>query len=188
MKYLYSIIIVALFGVCQNIIYGQYDASYNKNDLSFGIGTKLNIEFGYRRTPDFKLSLTGGVSYNALIDNNYGISPTIHGGLLFFNKGTIGANQDMKWYQIQTHVFLNTTAVFQLDKLDFNQLTNPVPLYHFSEFTANPLLSPFKSSLSYGMNLILVHDRKLQRVGFFNVNFAGRFQVSYYNDGGPLLS
>lgn len=179
------LIFFLLFGMqclsCQN------DFSQNNNDFSLGFGVKLNLEFSYKYTPDFKLGVTTGMSYNAFIDNTYGISPTLHAGLLFFNSRSIGANQAKKWYKIQTHGFVNTTALFQLDRLDFNLLSRPVPVYHFAEFTANPLQNPYKSSISYGMNLIWVHDRKLQRTGFFNVNVAGRFQISYYNDGGPVL-
>lgn len=169
-------------------LFSQNDFSNNNNDFSLGFGVKLNLEFSYKYTPDFKLGLTSGISYNAVIENSYGISPTLHAGLLFFNSRSIGANQAEKWYKIQTHGFVNTTAIFQLDRLDFNPFLRPVPIYHFAEFTANPLQNPYKSSVSYGMNLIWVHDRILQRTGFFNVNVAGRFQISYYNDGGPILN
>ncbi len=164
----------------------QNDFSFNNSDFSFGFGAKLNIELSYKYRPDFKLGITGGISYNADI-NSYGISPTLHGGFLFFNGRSVGGNQSRKRYTIQSHAFLNTMAVFQLDRLDFNPINRPVPLYHFAEFTANPLQNPFKSSVSYGMNLILVHEKKLQRTGFFNLNVSGRFQITYYNDGGPVL-
>lgn len=160
---------------------------YSQNNFSFGVGGKLNIEFSYKYRPDFKLGITGGISYNSIINNDYGISPTLHGGLIFFNGRSVGANQSKKKYTIQSHAFLNTTVVFQLDRLDFKPINRSVPLYHFAEFTASPLQNPYKSSVSYGMNLILVHDKKHQRIGFFNLNIAGRFQVSYYNDGGPVL-
>lgn len=165
----------------------QNDFSFNTNDFSFGVGVKLNVEFSFFYRPDFKLGITGGVSYNAEFDNSYGISPALHGGFLFFNGRSVGADQSRKQYSIQSHAFLNTTAVFQLDRLDTNPLDRPVPLYHFAEFTANPLQNPYKSSVSYGLNLIWVHEWKMQRTGFFNLNVAGRFQVSYYNDGGPIL-
>ena len=180
-----SFIVVQLFSTTK--VHAQNDYYLDNDDISYGVGAKLNIEFSYKYRPDFKLGLTAGVSYNSVINTNYGISPTIHAGLLFFNGRSVGANQSKKNYTIQSHAFLNTTAVFQLDRLDFNPIERSVPLYHFAEFTANPLQNPYKSSISYGMNLILVHDKKLQRTGFFNLNFAGRFQVSYYNDGGPVL-
>ncbi|WP_298761659.1 hypothetical protein [uncultured Psychroserpens sp.] len=180
-RFILSILLMPVLLVAQN------DFSFSSSDFSYGIGTKLTIELLHKNRPDFKLSITGGVGYNASINDNYGITPSIHGGILLFNKGMVGANQSKKWYKIQAHTFLNTTATFQLDKLDFNPLERPVPLYHFAEFTANPLQNPFKSSISYGMNLILVQDNILQRTGFFNLNIAGRFQISYYNDGGPVL-
>ena len=165
----------------------QNNYSVNTNDFTFGFGVNLNVEFSYKYRPDFKLGITGGLGYNALFDNNYGVTPAIHAGLLFFNGRSIGANQSFKKYTIQSHAFLNSTLVFQVDQLDFNPLARPVPLYHFAEFTANPLQNPYKSSIGYGMNLILVDKwRKLQRTGFLNFNVAGRFQLSYYNDGGPV--
>jgi hypothetical protein len=187
MRYSLCTIVLFLFLSAPDKIYSQNDFSFNNNNFSFGVGAKLTVEFSFFYRPDFKLGITGGVSYNAEIDNTYGVSPTIHGGFLFFNGRSVGADQSHEKFTIQSHAFLNTTAVFQLDRLDFNPINRPVPLYHFAEFTANPLQNPYKSSVSYGMNLILVHDKKLQRTGFFNLNVVGRFQLSYYNDGGPVL-
>lgn len=187
MRIVLFIVLLVSFLSSQNKAHCQNDFSFNNDDFTFGVGVKLNIEFSYKYRPDFKLGITGGIGYNTSIGDDYGVTPTLHAGLLFFNGRSIGANLSHQRYTIQSHAFLNATTVFQLDKLDFNLLERPNPLYHFAEFTANPLLNPYKSSLSYGVNFILVDEwKKLQRVGFLNFNVAGRFQLSYYNDGGPI--
>ena len=198
MKLFYRVLLGIALSFYSSYLYCQNNFTLSNNDVNYGIGTKLNIEFGPDGIPNYKLSITGGIGYKTEIDR-FGIAPTVHLGVLLFNRGVIGASQNQKWSKIQAHYFFNTTAVFQIDRLDFSQINRPVPLYHFAEFTANPLQNPYKSSVSYGMNLILVQNSKqignrfanlehtLQRTGFFNVNIGGRFQVSYYNDGGPIL-
>ena len=162
----------------------QNDFRNTDSDFQFGIATKVNIEFSHKFSPAFKISLTGGVGYNT---NEIGVFPSVHTGILFFNKGSIGADQSKKWYQIQSHFYASTQITAQLDKRDFDFNIRSVPLYHFSEFNANPLQNPYKSSVSYGANWIFVQNKKSQRTGFFNLNIAGRAQISYYNDGGPVL-
>ncbi len=187
MKSLFSFCLLILSFFLFNKVFCQNNFSVNTNDFTYGIGININVEFSCKYRPDFKLGITGGFGYNAQIGDSYGVTPAVHAGVLFFNGRTIGANQSFKKYTIQSHAFLNSTIVFQLDELDYNLLARPVPLYHFAEFTANPLLNPYKSSVSYGMNLILVDKwRELQRTGFLNFNVLGRFQLSYYNDGGPI--
>jgi len=180
-----QILAILLLGFC-NSLNCQNDISSSNSDFTFGFGTKLTIEFSHVYAPDYKFSITGGVGYYGRI-NEIGITPTVHAGILLFNRGSVGADQSKKWKTIQAHTFFNTTATFQMDKRDFSFFNRFVPLYHFSEFTANPLQNPYKSSFSYGMNLILVDEGKLQRTGFLNFNILGRAQLSYYNDGGPIL-
>ncbi|WP_303316961.1 polymorphic toxin type 23 domain-containing protein [Flavivirga abyssicola] len=168
----------SLYCVAQNDFYST------NSDFQFGIGAKVNIEFSHKFSPAFKVSLTGGVGYNT---DRIRIFPSIHTGILFFNKGSVGADQSKKWYRIQSHFYTSAQLTGQLDKRDFDFALRSVPLYHFSEFNANPLQNPYKSSISYGANWIFVQNKKSQRTGFFNLNIAGRAQISYYNDGGPIL-
>ncbi|MCH3884384.1 hypothetical protein [Tenacibaculum aquimarinum] len=63
-------------------------------------------------------------------------------------------------------------------------------MYHFSDFTTNPLENPFSDfSLTLGTNIIWFLDsykkkKELpQRVGFTGLMIARRFQISTYNDG-----
>ena len=176
----------------------QNEINFTDSNFQYGIATKLNIEFGYRFgtkfteirknffSPSYRLSLTGGIGYNTR--GNIGFLPTIHSGFLLFNKGNIGADQSRKWWKKpEIHFFTNIIATVQIDKKDFSPLERSVHFYHFSEFTANPLQNPYKSSVSYGVNWVRVEKDKIQRIGYLNMNISSRAQISYYNDGGPVL-
>jgi len=62
---------------------------------------------------------------------------------------------------------------------------NRLPLYYFADFVYPALVNPYHFSVSLGTNLIFStdHGKTAQRVGFINLH-QGRFQFSYYNDGG----
>ena len=181
MKYLqFSIVIcVALFW--NQYLVAQNDFSSSDFNFTYGAATKFTIEFSPQGAVAYKLSVTGGIGYD--IDN--AVLPTFHAGVLLFNSNSIGANQKLDWYTVQAHVFVSTMLTVRLDKRDFSPFQRNLPLYHFADFTANPLQNPYKSSLSYGC--IFVENQESQRVGFFNANVMGRGQLSYYNDGGPVL-
>jgi hypothetical protein len=130
--------------------------------FQYGISVKLNVEIGYRFSKQFtlrrnnffspgcRLSVTGGIGYKTKGDVSF--FPTLHSGFLLFNKGSIGADQSKYWSKAQIHFFTNLIGTVQLDKKDFSPIERSVPFYHFSEFTANPIQNPYKSSISYGVN------------------------------------
>ena len=175
----------------------QNDISFSNSEFQYGIAAKLSVEIGYRFskkfafrkrnffTPGYRLSITGGVGYD--VEGDIGFFPALHTGVMLFNKGSIGADQSKHGSIPQFHFFASTIVALELDKKDFSPLERSVPFYHFAEFTANPLQNPYKSSISYGANWIGVQKGEIQRVGFFNLNVVGRAQISYYNDGGPVL-
>ncbi len=172
--------------IAQDSVYGR-DAS----NFHYGVAAKVNIEFNFRqnaeksKTPNFKLSLTGALGYN--FENALSF-PTIHTGIIIFNRGPIGSNLSNKWTKLQSHFFYSLLYTLKLDKRTYDYTERYVPFYHFADFTSNPLQNPYKSSLSYGAIWIHLSNKLVQRVGLFNSNIAGRFQFTYYNDGGPLLS
>ncbi|QHI39049.1 hypothetical protein IMCC3317_44500 [Kordia antarctica] len=183
MKYVRIGLAIYFLLLYTNRTIAQNDFSNSNSDITYGVSTKVNIEFSNVSGPAFKFSLTGGIGYD--IENVF--LPTVHTGILLFNSNSVGADQSKKWYNMQAHFFINTTATARLDKRDFGYFERNVPLYHFADFTANPLQNPYKTSVSYGLNWIFVQDKKQQRTGFFNLNVMGRAQISYYNDGGPIL-
>jgi len=159
----------------------QNDFSMSDSDLTYGFATKLTVEFGTRAFA-YKLSVTGGIGYD--IENYF--LPTLHSGILLFNNSSIGADQSQHWTRVQSHFFVNAIGTLRLDKRDFSFFERNVPLYHFADFTSNPLQNPYKSSASFGVNRIFVQKKSDQWVGFINVNVMGIGQLSYYNDGGPI--
>ncbi len=177
-----TIVLFGLIGTSQN------EFSISSSDWQYGVGLKLNIEIGARFknfglfTPGAKLSVTAGAGYNT----GLGFYPAINSGFLVFNKNTIGSNQSKSAWCPQFHFFANSTIAAEIDQKNFDQLQKSVPFYHFTEFVANPLQNPYYSSISFGVNYIKV-DNSHQWVGFFNTNAFRTFQISYYNDGGPVL-
>lgn len=171
----------------------QNDFNTSNSNFQYGAGVKINLEVGARFKsfslrkksffwPGLKISLTAGAGY----DTGLGFSPALHTGILVFNTNTIGSNQSKSPFCPQFHFFANTTITRQLDRNNFDPLEKSVPFYHFSEFVANPLQNPYYSSISFGVNYINV-DNDHQWVGFFSANAFRTFQISYYNDGGPVL-
>ncbi len=190
----YVLIVLLICSFCT--IFAQSNYSNSNSRVQYGVSTKVSIELGARFgnvksinnrffSPAYKVSVTGGVGY--IIGNDFEVFPAIHSGVLLFNKGSIGANQSLRPRQVQFHYFFNGHLTAMLDEKDFTYSNKNVPFYHFSEHTANPLQNPFKSSLSFGANLIFVQNNNYQWTGFFNANIASTIQVSYYNDGGPIL-
>ena len=175
-----------IFLICSWFGHTQNSVEPNSNyGFDLGISGKVQFEFGYRYKPSFKLSVAAAIGYE--IDKVH-VYPTFHSGLIFFNRGPIGSKLNNPWLNIHSHFFYSAIATVRLDKRDFTFNERYVPLYHFSDFTANPLQNPFKSSLSYGAIWVKMSNNTQQRIGFFNANIVGRIQVSYYNDGGPVLS
>ncbi|NNM23995.1 MAG: hypothetical protein HKO54_10630 [Flavobacteriaceae bacterium] len=152
--------------------------------LQWGVAGKVQVEFNFRNNPNFRLSLSGGIGYDIDAINFF---PAIHSGVMLFNKGPIGSYLERPWHQPQFHFFLNTSGTIAFDKGLIPFAERYVPFYHFSDFTANPLHNPYKTSTSYGAIWVFMPRGMRQRIGFFNLNVVGRTQITYYNDGGPVL-
>ena len=112
--------------------------------------------------------------------------------ILFYNKGILGSNLNSDYYRTTFFdFFANATLTAGGENITNKDVLRKrwVPLYHFSDFSANPLQNTFDYSASLGSNWLMNPDvnRASQTVGFFNLNIARYAQLSYYNDGGPLL-
>jgi len=170
----------------------QSQATRN-DDFRLGFGIKLSAEIQNTKQLSFRASATGGIGqYIKINDNGFGTLPTAHIGVLLYNKGILGSQLNTKFKKC---VFLDFFTNFTLTSGGKNITNNNrlddrrVPLYHFSDFTSNPLQNTFKHSVSFGSNIIFnPHKyRNTQSIGFFNLNVARTAQISYYNDGGPIL-
>ncbi|MEM0518406.1 hypothetical protein [Aequorivita flava] len=185
-----SIAILILMVFCFN---GNAQVTEPIDDLRLGFGINITAEYQVKHGLKFRVAATGGVAnYVPLAKNNFGVLPAVHIGVLFYNKGILGSNLNKDYYRSTffdffanatvTPGFTNNTTTSELEY-------RFVPLYHFSDFVANPLQNTFDYSFSIGSNWLMNPDknRASQTVGFFNLNIARRVQISYYNDGGPVL-
>lgn len=173
------------------IIFSTHVFSQNKTVQSssgavhYGVSAKLNVEYKSATGPNIKFSLAGGVGVN-IDDINF--FPSIHAGIIVFNTGVIGSSLKDLWGDLRSHLFYNLIGTIKLDERNYGYTERYVPLYHFSDFAANPLQNPYKTSVSYGAVWVYMPNKVKQRIGFFNINALGRGQLTYYNDGGPVLS
>ncbi len=185
------ILTVIFFAICAN---GKAQHNEPVKDLRLGFGINITGEYQVKHGLKFRVAATGGLAdYVPLAKNDFGILPSVHIGVLFYNKGILGSNLNMNYYRTTFFDFFANATV----TTGFNNNITPqelehrfVPLYHFSDFVANPLLNTFDYSLSLGSNWLMNPDRNRasQTVGFINLNVGRRAQISYYNDGGPILS
>ena len=163
------------------------------DDLRLAAGVKLTGEYQVKHGLKFRLSATAGVAhYIPVFNNDVGVLPTAHIGVLFYNKGMLGSNLNTNYYRtIFFDFFANATITGGYNNIvEISELNNRrVPLHHFADFTANPLQNTFDYSISFGSNWLMNPDknRASQTVGFFNLNVARYVQLAYYNDGGPVL-
>ncbi|WP_055446008.1 hypothetical protein [Lacinutrix mariniflava] len=160
--------------------------------LGFGITLTAEVQNGYQLK--FRASAAGGIgNYVGINNNGFGILPTAHLGVMLYNRGILGSNLSRDYKNsLFLDFFTNATLTIGGQNITaINRLEDRiVPLYHFADFTANPLQNTFKHSVSIGSNIIFNPDknRSTQRLGFFNLNVARTVQLSYYNDGGPVLN
>lgn len=156
---------------------------FSPKGLQYGFAGKVNLEFNLKNNPSYKISLVSGIGYN--IKNTF--FPTLHTGIILFNRGVVGSNLQLNPFDIQKHFFGGLMGTIKLDKKKIDINNRHVPLYHFLDFSANPIQNPYRSSISYGAIWVNLRKKINQRIGFFNVNVMERGQISYFNDGGPVL-
>jgi hypothetical protein len=183
--------------VCTILFYysalAQKETHYfsGSNQLQYGFSLKALLEFHIASrdepVPVIHLSANAGIARSVFVSNFY---PSVNIEVQFYNGGIGSAYTGRK----QNHWTLDQVTAFTLTGGYNNHLAktddvykNINPLYYFSDFVFPSLINPFDVSLSFGTNFILSTSRMHQRIGFFNLNLK-RAQVTYYNDGGPILS
>ncbi|MGB1308863.1 MAG: hypothetical protein ACPG6B_08130, partial [Oceanihabitans sp.] len=179
--------------ICLLISFCSFSQKETAKDIRLGVGFKLTAEYQNNHGLKFRMSAAAGVgNYVAIAKNDFGLLPTVHLGVLFYNKGILGSNLNPDYNRsVFFDFFADATVNAGFNNQKRKRLNNKfVPLYHFSDFTVNPLQNTLQFSLAFGSNWIMNADakRNSQTVGFFNLNIARTVQVSYYNDGGPILN
>lgn len=167
--------------------------SFSQNKLNSGIAIKATIDINsfvdHFRYSNYSVSVVGGLGIHPF--NLKELYPTIHAGILLYSRGDLISSYEcrglLKNNYLDFHLDLSlTTGIYNRSS---NTLIRSVPLYHFSDFTTNPLENPYNAlSLTLGTNLIWFTDSSYkkeqpQRVGFTNLMIARRFQINTYNDG-----
>ncbi|MEO9802711.1 MAG: hypothetical protein ABJF04_05650 [Reichenbachiella sp.] len=163
--------------------YGQ-DSAYtlfDDNEIQWGLGLRLQANFNpkYDKRADFRMSVSFGLSRKIgdYLMPSYQLSATVY-------KGGLGSS--ISWFErnkLQFDLVNNFTLTggYKHDK-EWKELIT------FNTLTANPLLNPFRYSLSMGTNLIYNPNRKdkFQYIGFM-AGSVYEFQLLYYNDG-PIFN
>ncbi len=183
MELLFNKVHIFIF-VSIQIAFGQTN---DINDLQYGVALKTTIDLN-TTSPNYNIAFTGGIGGHPF---DYAEAfPSIHSGFIIYNKGDLVSsyNPDRGFFTSSTFDFF---IDFTLTLGYYTQHTNFekrfVPLYHFSDFTPNPLQNPFQHSLTLGTNVIWFWDKykkeQPQRVGFTGIMIDRRIQASTYNDG-----
>lgn len=157
--------------------------------VQYGFAVKATIDFNglenYFKHSNFNVSVTGGAGFHPF-EASF-VYPSIHMGFLLFNQGNPGAPYNQGFFKsTRLNLFSNFTITSGVWRNNINHQLRRVPLYHFGDFTANPLLNPFQHSLGLGTNLIFFLDKYkdgYQRIGFGNILIDRHFQFNMLNDG-----
>jgi hypothetical protein len=168
----------------------SYGVSPGGSSFQYGFSGKLTVGFELRERrwapPVYRLCFDAGA---ALAIARF-ITPSYNLEVQLYNGG-LGSPAYGKLRHRTTIDLINAFTV--TGGSDY-RLTNSrsadlpeirIPLYYFADFVNPALVNPYHFSLSLGTNFVVSNDpgKKSQRIGFFNFH-QGRFQFSYYNDGG----
>ncbi|MDB5022867.1 MAG: Toxin 23 [Mucilaginibacter sp.] len=168
----------------------RYTADPGQAPFQIGASARLTVGFEFREhriaPPVYRLAVNGGVMYTIASV----VSPSYNLEIQIYNGG-LGSRAYGKLRHQTTVDFINaftlTGGTDYLLKQDRVELIpgNRVPLYYFADFVYPALINPYHFSASFGTNLVFStdHGKSVQRIGFINLH-QGRFQFSYYNDGG----
>ncbi|MDN5286558.1 MAG: Toxin 23 [Mucilaginibacter sp.] len=189
---LYLVIIAVLF-----VITAGAQVHYNTNTsqvpIQFGVSAKLTVSFELKEhryaPPVYRFGLNGGLMYTIAQT----VSPSYNLEVQLYNGG-LGSSAYGKLRHRTTLDFINAFTFtagsdYRLTPRRADLLSaNKIPLYYFADFVYPALVNPYHFSISAGTNLVFTTDKKKksQRIGFINFH-QGRFQFSYYNDGGALI-
>lgn len=174
------------------IFLGSLTKVRSQNSLDSGVAIKATIDINSFadkfRYSNYNISLVAGIGIHPFSIKE--LYPTIHAGVLLYRKGDLISSYSRRGF------FKNNYLDFHLDvslttgvyKNSTNFLIREVPLYHFADFTVNPLENPYTDfSFTIGKNIIWFTDsykkEQPQKIGFTGLMVARRFQISTYNDG-----
>lgn len=178
---LFVVILISKFGFSQ---------TNDLNDLQYGIAIKTTIDINgiesKGKYTNFNVAVVGGIGGHPFDLEN--VFPTAHAGFMVYNRGDLISDYSKGFFNstiVDFFLDLTLNVGYYRDNINFG--IRNVPLYHFSDFTPNPLQNPFQHSFSLGSNTVLSTDKyrqeQPQRIGFLNLMIDRHFQFSMYNDG-----
>lgn len=164
-----------------------YSQTNDVNDLQFGVAVKATVDFNLRY-PNFNIGAVGGIGGHPFdLENIY---PSVHAGFIVYNHGELMSAYDKSFFgSTVLDGILDITLNLGLYRQNIDFSSRFVPLYHFADFTPNPLQNPFQSSFSLGTNFIVSTDdyrrreKFYQRIGFTNLMIDRHLEISVINDG-----
>jgi hypothetical protein len=169
---------------------GNYHEFYSHNNLQYGLTAKATLFFDLRKqspNPYIKIAADAGIA-STFIDN--WLYPSLNLELQLYNGG-LGSRSSAAGYHgwdLDLLPAITLTAGWPNKFTQNRAAKSSRSLYYFSNFAVPALQNPFDHSLSIGTLWCFSTDsaKMLQQVGFTNLNIAGGFQFSYYNDGPPF--
>lgn len=185
-----NIKVILLFFLLFKSSFGLKSQTNDINDIQYGFGIKTTIDLNFQY-PNYNIAFTSGIGGHPF---DYAeVFPSIHTGFLIYNKGDlISSYSPAKGFFRSTllDIFLDLSLTVGYYTPNTNFDKRFVPLYHFSDFTPNPLQNPFQHSLTVGTNFIWFFEKYKtktkelpQQVGFTGLMVDRRVQASTYNDG-----
>ena len=162
----------------------------NSDGIQYGFAIKTTIDINgiesNGKYTNFNIAVVGGIGGHPFdLENIY---PTAHAGFMVYNRGDLVSDYSKSFFNstiLDFFIDLTLNVGYYRDNINFN--IRNVPLYHFSDFTPNPLQNPFQHSVSLGSNTVISTDsyrqEQPQRIGFLNIMIDRHFQFSMYNDG-----
>lgn len=159
------------------------------SEIQYGVAVKATIDLGtskYFKYSNYNIAVAGGVGVHPF---EYAEAyPSIHGGFLLYNRGDLISSYQKGFFNSTClDLFMDFSLTMGYYTSNTNYVKRFVPLYHFADFTPNPLQNPYQHSLTIGTNVIWLFGKYKQelpqRIGFTGVMIDRRFQLSTYNDG-----
>ena len=174
------------------VVFLLYNAKANAQALTkvqTGVAIRASIDInGFTesfKNANYNISIVGGVGFHPF-EWSF-LYPSMHVGALLYNRGSNGSSYGHKYWsesnQFEILLNINVNGGFWSNNIDYER--RRIPLYFFSDITANPLVNPFKHAFAVGTTKIWSFDRNKenQRIGFLNLLVDRRFQFNMYNDG-----
>lgn len=155
------------------------------NRLQYGFSIKASLLIDCRKqhpNPYVRIGADAGIA-STFIGN--WLYPAVNLEMQFYSGGLGTRNGDGHNFGSDFELLPAFTVTAGWNDHSGQNADRLTSLYYFSNYARPALHNPYAHSFSIGTVFSIVTDtaKKSQRIGFLDFNFAGGFQLSYYNDG-----